>query len=58
MADVLDCDIVVSEFELQSSYYAHYQINTLGKDMISFIPIGMGWIVPQLFSYEDDFGIT
>ena len=26
---VLDCDIVVSEFELQFCYYVHFQINTL-----------------------------
>ena len=33
MANVLDCDIVVSEFKLQSYYYFHYLINTLGKGM-------------------------
>ena len=31
MANVLDCDIVVSEFELQSHYYRHYQANIFGK---------------------------
>ena len=33
LANVLDCDILVSEFELPSRYYVHFQINTLGKDM-------------------------
>ena len=28
---VLDCDIVVYEFELQSCYYFHFQTNSLGK---------------------------
>ena len=29
MVKVLDCGIVVSEFELQSHYYVHFQTNTL-----------------------------
>ena len=28
---LLHCDIVVSEFELQSLYYIHFQTNTFGK---------------------------
>ena len=28
---VLDSDIVVKKFELQSRFYIHFQINTLGK---------------------------
>ena len=31
IANVLNCDIVVSEFGLQSRYYFHFYINTLGK---------------------------
>ena len=31
VANMLDCDIDVSEFELVSSYYIHFQTNTLGK---------------------------
>ena len=38
VANVLDCDIVVSEFELQSCYYFPFQTNTLAKDMNSLIP--------------------
>ena len=33
MANMLDCDIVESEFELRLYYYVLFQINTLGKDM-------------------------
>ena len=33
VANALDCDIVVSEFELQSRYYVHFRTNTLGKGM-------------------------
>ena len=31
MIDVLDCDIIESEFEFQSSYYVHFQIDALEK---------------------------
>ena len=33
MANVLGCDLVVSEFELQSHYYIHFQTNAQGKGM-------------------------
>ena len=33
VANVLDFDIVVNEFELQSRYYVHFRTNTLGKDI-------------------------
>ena len=33
VANKQDCDIIVSEFELQSFYYVHSQINTFGKGM-------------------------
>ena len=39
VANVLDCDIVVSEFELQWRYYVHFQTNILGKDMSLLIPM-------------------
>ena len=29
----LDCGIVVTEFELLSRYYVHFQINTSGKSI-------------------------
>ena len=56
MANVLDCDIVVCEFELQSRYYVHFRIYTLGKGMNPFIPSAMDLIVPLLFN-EVGFGI-
>ena len=33
VANVLDCDIVVSEFELQSRYNVHFWTNIIGKYM-------------------------
>ena len=33
MVKELDSEIVVSEFQLQSLYYIHFQTNTLGKGM-------------------------
>ena len=47
MVKALDCEIVVSEFELQSHYYVHFRTNTLGKGMNLFI-LPMGLIVPPL----------
>ena len=42
MVKALDCTIVVSEFELQSHYYVHFQTNTLGKGMNLLILPSMG----------------
>ena len=33
VANALDCDIVVSQFELESGYYIHFRCNTLRKGM-------------------------
>ena len=33
MVKAVECGIVVSEFELQSRYYVHFQTNTLGKSL-------------------------
>ena len=38
VANVLDCNIIVSEFKLHLHYYVHFWTNTLGKDMKPFIP--------------------
>ena len=38
VANLLDCNIVVCKFELQSSYYVYLWTNSLGKSMNSFIP--------------------
>ena len=37
VANVLECDLIVSEFELQSRYYIHFQTNTLGKHIYPLI---------------------
>ena len=37
MADVLDCNIVISEFELQLHYYVQFLSNILKKGMNSII---------------------
>ena len=37
VAYVLDCDIVVSEFELQSHNYANFRTNSLRKCMEPFL---------------------
>ena len=38
VASVLDCDIVVNEFELKSRYLIHFRTNTLLKGMNLFMP--------------------
>ena len=38
LAYVLDFDIVVSEFDLQSRHYVHFQTDTLEKGMNSLKP--------------------
>ena len=42
MVKAMDCEIVVSEFVLQSRYYVHFRTNTLGKGMNPLILPAMG----------------
>ena len=42
MINKLGCDIIVSEFELQSLYYDHFWTNTLGKGMNALILLVIG----------------
>ena len=42
MVKSMDCGIVVSEFELQSPYYVHFRIDTLGKSFNSILLQAMG----------------
>ena len=42
VANVLDLDIVVSEFELQFGYIVYFRTNTLWKGMNSLIPSAKG----------------
>ena len=39
---MLDCNLIVSEFELQISYYIHFWTNALGKGMNLLIHPDMG----------------
>ena len=57
MVKAIDCGIVVSEFELQSRYYAPFRTNTFGKGMNPLILPPMGLIVPLLFFYQGGFRI-
>ena len=36
-AKMLDCNSIASRFEFQSHYYIHFQTNTFGKGVNSFI---------------------
>ena len=58
MSNVLDCSIVLCEFEPQSRNYVHVLTNTLGKDMnsLTFL-LSMGEIVLVLFFDREFFGI-
>ena len=38
MVNMLDCNIIVSKFEVQSRNYIHFQTNTIRKGMNSLIP--------------------
>ena len=42
MVKAMDCGIVVREFVLQSRYYVHFRLNTLGKGMNPLILPAMG----------------
>ena len=57
MTNELDCDTVVSEFELLSSYYVHFRTNTIGKGMNSLISLVMGKTVAVLV-YSDGSGFN
>ena len=51
MANAVNFDIVVNEFEIYSRYYIHVRINKPVKGMNPYPP-GMGWTVP-LMSYRE-----
>ena len=42
MANILDFDIIVNEFELKSRYYIHFQTNTFGEGTNHLISPAMG----------------
>ena len=43
MVKAMDCEIIVSVFELQSRYYVHFEANTLGKVMTAPYPPSYGF---------------
>ena len=57
VASVLNYDIVVSGFELESYIYVNFRKNTLENILSPFIPLSLEWIVSLLFFYKDGFGI-
>ena len=42
VTNVLECDIVESEFDIQSCYYVYFWTFTFGKDMKLFNTVPMG----------------
>ena len=57
MVNVLACNTVVSEFELQLRYYVHYQANTFGSGLICFFFFPYGLNSSRTFLFEDGFSI-
>ena len=41
VVNMMDCNIILSEFELQSQDYVHFQTNSFGKGMNLVIPTSM-----------------
>ena len=54
LANILDYDIVLREFNFQLRYYILFQTNTFWKGMNHLISPA---IIPLLSFYKDDFGI-
>ena len=57
VANELDCNILVNEFEPQLRYYVHFRTNTLGKDMSPLIPPAVVWIADLLSFNKNSIGI-
>ena len=56
MVNMMDYNIVVSEFELQLHYCGHFQTNILGKRVNPPIFSSYG-IASLMFFFKDGFGI-
>ena len=54
VANVLNCEVVESEFKLQSHYYVYFMINSFEKGIDSLISPDIGKIIP-LLSYNGNF---
>ena len=57
VANLLDCDIVVSEFELPLRYYTDFLIHFFRIVLNPFIHVAKGQTVTPLSFYKDGFGI-
>ena len=59
VANMLNCNMEVIEFDLQSRYCVHFQTNTLGKVIIPspFIHQQAAGETVLLLFYKNDFGI-
>ena len=55
VANVLEGDIVESQFKLQSHHYVHFRTNTFRESMNPVIPLAEGLIVLVLFFNKDGF---
>ena len=53
----MDCDIILSEFELHLRYYVQFWTNTAQKAMHFFIPFAKGWNYNYCSSTIDGFDI-
>ena len=54
-ANILDCNFVISKFELQAKFYAHY---TLQKGRNLLIALAMGLTVLLLSFYKNGFDMA
>ena len=57
VANMLDNNIVVSEFKLQLQYQANFQANIHEERYELLYTLAMGWIVSLSFFYKDGCGI-
>ena len=52
MANVLDCDIVVSEFEIHSRNYVHFRTYSLKKGINALLQPDNGYTVIQRWFWD------
>ena len=59
VANMLNCNIVASEFKLQSCYHVHFQASTFEKsyELSYFNTAPNDWLMSRLLFYKNDFGI-
>ena len=57
VANVLNCDIVAFEFDLQSGYYVYFRTISLKNGMNPLISPAISLKVVKLLFYKDSFNI-